>query len=129
MNWMQLGGSVAAVLVLVLISWLLKLGESRIADAETAKRMAEDALSGFVARDALVGTNGAAALVLGNDGIALLKRHGAKVAARRLARPLWRRPSPEGVTVESGERMFGPVLLYGVLPEDVDRLEAQLTLM
>lgn len=129
MNWMQLGGSVAAVLVLVLISWLLKLGESRIADAETAKRMAEDALSGFVARDALVGTNGAAALVLGNDGIALLKRHGAKVAARRLARPLWRRPSPEGVTIESGERMFGPVLLYGVLPEDVDRLEAQLTLM
>lgn len=129
MNWMQLGGSVAAVLVLVLISWLLKLGESRIADAETAKTMAEDALSGFVARDALVGTNGAAALVLGNDGIALLKRHGAKVAARRLARPLWRRPSPEGVTIESGERMFGPVLLYGVLPEDVDRLEAQLTLM
>jgi len=129
MNWMQLGGSVAAVLVLVLISWLLKLGESRIADAETAKTMAEDALSGFVARDALVGTNGAAALVLGNDGIALLKRHGAKVAARRLARPLWRRPSPEGVTIETGERMFGAVLLYGVLPEDVDRLEAQLTLM
>ncbi|WP_025587298.1 hypothetical protein [Sphingomonas sp. UNC305MFCol5.2] len=129
MNWMQLGGSVAAVLVLVLISWLLKLGESRIADTETAKTMAEDALSGFVARDALVGTNGAAALVLGTDGIALLKRHGAKVAARRLARPLWRRPSPEGVTIESGERMFGPVLLYGVLPEDVDRLEAQLTLM
>jgi len=129
MNWMQLGGSVAAVLVLVLISWLLKLGESRIADTETAKTMAEDALSGFVARDALVGTNGAAALVLGTDGIALLKRHGAKVAARRLARPLWRRPSPEGVTIESGERMFGPVLLYGVLPEEVDRLEAQLTLM
>jgi hypothetical protein len=129
MNWVQLGGSVAAVLVLVLISWLLKLGESRIADEATAKRMAEEALSGFVARDALVGTNGAAALVLGNDGVALLKRHGAKVAARRLARPLWRQPSPEGVTIESGERMFGPVLLYGVLPEDVDRLEAQLTLM
>ena len=129
MNWVQLGGSVAAVLVLVLISWLLKLGESRIADEATAKRMAEEALSDFVARDALVGTNGAAALVLGDDGIALLKRHGAKVAARRLARPLWRRPSPEGVTIESGERMFGPVLLYGVLPEDVDRLEAQLTLM
>jgi hypothetical protein len=77
----------------------------------------------------LVGTNGAAALVLGSDGIALLKRHGAKVAVRRLGRPLWRRPSPEGVTIETGERMFGPVLLYGVLPEDVDRLEAQLTMM
>ena len=128
MNWVQLGGSVAAVLILGWVAWLLKLGESRIADADTAKRMAEEALSGFVARTALVGTNGASALVLGNDGIALLKRHGAKVAVRRLGRPLWRRPSPEGVTIETGERMFGPVLLYGVLPEDVDRLEAQLTL-
>ncbi|MDT8760388.1 hypothetical protein MZO42_16930 [Sphingomonas psychrotolerans] len=128
MNWLQLGGSVAAVLILAWVSWLLKLGESRIDDGDTAKRMAEEALSGFVARAALVGTNGAAALVLGNDGIALLKRHGAKVAVRRLGRPLWRRPSPEGVTIETGERMFGPVLLYGVLPEDVDRLEAQLTL-
>jgi hypothetical protein len=129
MNWTQLGGSLAAVLVLVWIARLLKLGESRIADAEIARRMAEEALSGFVARAALVSTNGAAALVLGTDGIALLKRHGAKVAARRLSRPLWRRPSPEGVTIETGERMFGPVLLYGVLPEDVDRLEAQLTMM
>jgi hypothetical protein len=129
MNWTQLGGSLAAVLLLAWIARLLKLGESRIADAETARRMAEDALSGFVARAALVGTNGAAALVLGNDGIALLKRHGAKVAVRRLGRPLWRRPSPEGVTIETGEKMFGSVLLYGVLPEDVDRLEAQLTLM
>ena len=129
MNWTQLGGSVAAVLVLGLISWLLKLGESRIADEATAKRMAEEALSGFEAREALVGTNGAAALVLGNAGIALVKRHGAKVAVRLLGSRLWRRPSPEGVTIESGERMFGPVLLFGVLPEDVDRLEAQLTLM
>lgn len=129
MNWLQLGGSVAAVLVLAWVSWLLKLGESRIADVATARRMAEEALSGFVARDALVGTNGAAALVLGTDGIALLKRHGARVAVRRLGRPLWRRASPEGVTIETGERMFGPVLLYGVLPEDVDGLEAQLTMM
>ncbi|MDP5279959.1 hypothetical protein Q9Q95_13575 [Sphingomonas sp. DG1-23] len=129
MNWAQLAGSLAAVLVLAWVARLLKLGESRIADGDTARRMAEEALSGFVARAALVGTNGAAALVLGNDGIALLKRHGAKVAARRLGRPLWRRPSPEGVTIETGERMFGPVLLYGVLPEDVDRLEAQLTIM
>ena len=129
MNWVQLGGSLAAVLMLAGLAWLLKLGESRISDAETARTMAEEALSGFIAREALVGTNGAAALVLGNAGIALLKRHGARVAVRMLGRPLWRRPSPEGVTIETGERMFGSVLLFGVLPEDVDRLEAQLTLM
>jgi hypothetical protein len=129
MNWTQLAGSAAAVAVLVWIAWLLKLGESHIADPHTAKRMAEDALSGFTAREALVGTNGAAALVLGTDSIAVVKRHGAKVAVRRLGRPLWKRASPEGVTIETGERMFGPVLLFGVLPEDVAGLEAQLTLM
>lgn len=129
MNWVQLGGSLAAVLVLAGVAWALKLGESRISDDATAQTMAEEALSGFVARDAVVDTNGAAALVLGNHGIALLKRHGAKVAVRLLSRPLWRRPSPEGVTIETGEKMFGSVLLFGVLPEDVDRLEAQLTLM
>jgi hypothetical protein len=129
MNWVQLGGSLAAVLLLAWIARLLKLGESRISDAETARRMAEEALPGFDARAAVVGTNGAAALVLGNAGIAVLKRHGAKVAVRMLARPIWRRPSPEGVTIETGEKMFGSVLLFGVLPEDVDRLEAQLTLM
>lgn len=129
MSWVQLGGSLAAVLVLAGVAWALKLGESRISDDETARTMAEEALSGFVARAAVVGTNGSAALVLGNQGIALLKRHGAKVAVRLLGRPLWRRPSPEGVTIETGERMFGSVMLFGVLPEDVDRLEAQLTLM
>lgn len=128
MNWLQIGGSLAAILILALVSRMLKLGESRIPDEAAAKRIAEDALSGFTARAALVDANGRAALVLGTDGIALLKRHGAKVAVRRLGRPLWRRPSAEGVTIETGERMFGPVTLFGVFPEDVDGLEAQLTL-
>ena len=129
MNWVQLGGSLAAVLLLAWIARLLKLGEGRIADEETAAEMAESALAGFKAREALVSTDGSAALVLGNGSIAVLKRHGAKVAARRMVPPLWRRPSAEGVTIETGERMFGPVTLLGVLSEDVGRLEAQLTLM
>src|SRR4051812_44994166 len=114
MNWVQVGGSLAAILLLALVSRLLKLGESRIPDEAAAKRMAEDALSGFVARAALVDANGAAALVLGSDDIALVKRHGAKVAVRRMQRPLWRRASAEGVTIETGERMFGAVMLFGI---------------
>jgi hypothetical protein len=129
MSWMQLGGSLGAVLVLAWIARLLRLGESRITDDETAAHLAEAMLAGFVARDALVSTDGSAALVLGNGAIAVLKRHGARVAARRMVPPLWRRASPEGVTIETGERMFGPVTLLGVLPEDVARLEAQLTFM
>jgi hypothetical protein len=127
MSWSQLAGSLVAILVLAWIARLLKLGESRISDEETAARMAEELLDGFVAREALVSTDGSAALVRGNDGIVVLKRHGARVAARRMVPPLWRRPSPEGVTIETGERMFGAVTLLGVLSEDVARLEAQLT--
>ena len=129
MNWTQLGGSLVAILVLAWVARLLKLGESHIADPNTAAQMAEEILPDFEARAALVGTNGSAALVLGKGEIAILKRHGARVAARRLSRPLWRRAAPEGVTIETGERMFGAVTLFGVLPEDVDRLEAQLTLV
>ena len=52
--------------------------------------------------------------------------HGARVAVRRLVPPLWRRDVPEGVTIETGEKMFGPVTLIGVFPEDVGRMEAML---
>lgn len=124
MNWVQLGGSIAAILALAGFARLLKLGESRIADAATARRMAEDALAGFVAGPALVASDGGAALVAGDGTIAVVKRHGAHVAVRRLIPPLRLTPSIEGVRVETGERMFGAVELLGVLADDVRALEA-----
>jgi hypothetical protein len=136
MNWVQLGGSLLAVLGLAGVARLLKLGESRIGDAATAKAMAEDMLVGFEARAAIVGTDGNAALVAGTFGsngwgvpgtIAVLKRHGAKVAARRLLPPLTLLPAVEGVEVDTGERLFGRVLLFGVVDSDVRSLEASLT--
>jgi hypothetical protein len=128
-NWIQLGGSLVAILVLAGIARMLKLGESRIADADIACGFAEDALAGFVAREALVGTDGRAALVAGNGTFALLKRHGAQVAVRRLVSPLTLREAVEGVAIDSGERLFGPVTLFGVIADDVRRLEAQLTIV
>ncbi len=102
---------------------MLKLGESRIADAATARRMAEDALAGFDARRAIVSTDGNAALVLGGEGsvgtVAILKRHGANVAVRRLVLPVAGRRSVEGVTILTGERMFGAVTLHGVTDDEV----------
>jgi hypothetical protein len=126
MSWVQIGGSLAAILLLALFSRWLKLGESRITDAAAAGRFAEEALAGFIARDALVSQDGSAALVLGNGTIAVLKRHGARVAARRMTPPLWRRDIPEGVTIETGEKMFGPVTLLGIFPDDVARMESSL---
>lgn len=127
MNWVQLGGSLVAILALAGVARLLKLGEARISDVAKAREMAEDMLAGFEARSAIVGTDGNAALVLGNGAIAVLKRHGAKVAARRLLPPLGLSTAIEGVFVETGERLFGRVLLFGVVEADVRALEASLT--
>ena len=122
MNWALLAGSVAGVLGLAAIAWMLGLGGGTIADAEEAKRIAADSLSGFDPVEAIVSQNGAAALVEGQDGtVALLKAHGVHVAARRLARPVPIEVTPSGVRIASGERMFGDVALV-LSPEDRDKL-------
>jgi hypothetical protein len=126
-DWTQIGGSLLAILMLAGVARMLRLGDARIGDADRAREMAEDMLAGFEARAAIVGTDGNAALVLGNGTIAVLKRHGAKVAARRLLPPLQLFTAVEGVEVATGERLFGRVLLFGVLEADVRALEASLT--
>ena len=127
MDWTQIGGSLLATLALAGVARTLRLGDARIGGADRAREMAEDMLAGFEARAAIVGTDGNAALVLGNGTIAVLKRHGAKVAARRLLPPLQLFTAVEGVEVATGERLFGRVLLFGVLEADVRALEASLT--
>lgn len=125
MTWTQLGGSLVAILVLAWIARMLRLGESRISDATTAAQFAEAELAGFHAGRAVVGTDGAAALVAGDTGIAVVKRHGARVAVRRLVPPLSLRVAIEGVTVDTGERLFGAVVLFGVTEGEVRALEAE----
>lgn len=124
MSWTQLGLSLAGVIGLALIARWLRLGEARISSAAQARETAEQMLAGFVAHGALVGTDGNAALVAGNGAIAVLKRHGAKVAARRLVPPLRLTQAIEGVRVETGERLFGGVLLFGVFEDEVRAIEA-----
>jgi hypothetical protein len=119
MTWVQIAGSLAAILVLAGIARMLKLGESRIVDTATARAFAEEALAGFVAREAVVGTDGRAAVVAGNGTIAVLKRHGARVAVP----PLRLYEAVEGVSVDTGERSFGRITLFGVIADDVRRLE------
>ena len=126
---LQLAGSVVAILALAGFARMLKLGESRIGDADTARRMAEEALAGFVAGRALVSGDGAAALVEGQGTVAVLKRHGAKVAVRRLVPPLRVYEAVEGATVQTGEKLFGPVLLFGITADEIRALEASLTLV
>ncbi|MFM9827336.1 MAG: hypothetical protein ACKVOB_01165 [Sphingomonas sp.] len=129
MSWTQLGGSLAAILALAGIARLLRLGDARIASPEQAMQRAEEALAGFVAARALVSGDGGAALVAGNDTVAVLKRHGAHVAIRRLVPPLRLAPAIEGVAVETGEAMFGSITLHGVIEPEVRALESTLTLV
>jgi hypothetical protein len=89
--------------------------------------MAENLLAGFSAHGAVVGTDGHAALVAGSGAVAMLKRRGAKVVARRLLPPVVLSQDVEGVRVETGESMFGGVLLFGVTADEVRALEATLT--
>ncbi|MHA6721512.1 hypothetical protein [Sphingomonas sp. RS2018] len=127
MDWTQIGGSLAGILALVAIARMLRLGESRIDSPDTAITLAEERLAGFVGDRAIVSTDGRAALVAGNGTIAVLKRHGAKVAARRLLPPLRLREAIEGVAIETGERLFGPIVLRGVLVDEVRALTGDVT--
>ena len=112
MNWLVLAGSLAGVLGLVFIAWLLGLGGAAIAGEAEAKRSAEDSHAGFAADQAFVSSDGKAALVRGRDATwILLKVHGANLAARRLQTPLPVSATEDGVIVASGERMFGDVRL------------------
>ena len=117
------GGSLAAILALAGVARLLKLGESRIVDAETAARFAEDTLSGFESGPALVSVDGSTALVAGVGTVAVLKRHGARVVARRLIPPLRLSTTVEGVAIDTGERSFGAVTLLGVTDNEVREVE------
>ena len=110
----QLAGSIVAILALAGFARWLKLGESRIANADDARRFAEEALAGFEGGRALVSGDGSAALVRGRDGsVAILKMHGARLAARRIA-SLDADPLPEGLSVRTGDARFGAVLVRGV---------------
>ncbi len=109
MNWVQLCGSIVAILFLAGLAWALGLGGAEIADEAEAMRAAEDALSGFEALSATVSTDRRTAMVRGRDGsVAALKLHGAQIAARRIDGNRVTETG-EGWTLDSGERRFGRV--------------------
>ena len=126
MNWMTLGGSLAAVLALGGVAAALRLGRSEriLVEEADALREADQAVAGFAA---VIGADGRGALVFGEDRrVVVLKAHGAHIAARVIA---WDavRATPGGMVVETNERRFGAVALPGVDALDVRRLAPQLT--
>lgn len=109
----QLGGSLVAVLF---IAWLVgKIGlggDPRIADADHAIRLAEEAEAGFggieVARDRA----GFAAIVRNAEGrMMLVRAHGNHFAARPVDASVIGRLDKDFLTLTMPERTFGAVTL------------------
>ena len=112
MNPWVLLGSLAGVLALAAIARLLGLGGGTIADAGTACRIAEEHVSGFVARRGVVSADGRAALVLADSGTpVVLKLHGAQPAARRLPTPFDISISNKAIIIETGDHPFGAITI------------------
>lgn len=82
MNWALLAGSLAGVLALSGLAWLLGLGGAELADEQEAMRIAEAELPGFVAVSAELDGDLKGALVRGEAGTtARVRRHGARFVA------------------------------------------------
>lgn len=122
MNLMLLFASLAAILAVAGLVWLLQLGESRIGDADEAARIAEEQIAGFKSGPVLMSGDGEAALIEGTDGrVVILKRHGAHCAGRVLQRPLRGHRCSEGWKLETGDPRFGKVAL-SLTKQDEDKL-------
>lgn len=82
MNLWLLAGSLAGVLALTGVAWLLGLGGAELADEEEAMRIAEAELPGFVAGSATLDEDRLGATVTGAEGQQVrLRRHGARFVA------------------------------------------------
>lgn len=106
----QLIGSIIAVLAIASLVWYLGLGKAVLADDAQARRMVNDMLSGFDADDVILSKDNQAALIFGKDGsFAILKRHGAKFAARRLKLPAQIIHGDGFIEIDSGEFAYGKI--------------------
>jgi hypothetical protein len=107
-----LGGSLAAILLLALAAYLLRLGEARLSGEDEACKVAEATFADFDTNRVWLDIDGQSAVVAGRDGShALVRRHGARFLARKLIPPA--EVSVEGpvVIIASGERLLKPFVI------------------
>lgn len=109
----QIGGSLVAILALAGIARWLQLGEDvRLRDKDEARALAEAAVCGFDPVEIALDRAGIGALLRDAEGrVLLLKRHGARFAARLLSGHRDSRLDRNFLTVSTGEKRFGTVTL------------------
>ena len=106
-------GSLAAVLLLWLACARLNPGgDPRIRDAETARRLADEAVDGFSAVDIGLDRAGIGALLRDGEGrVMLLRRHGVHYAARLLDGRALVRLDRHFLIITPADRGFGTITL------------------
>jgi len=110
---LQFGASLAAILLLAGLARRLGLGgDIRLRETEQARRLGEEALCGFEAEDIALDRAGIGALLRDRDGrVMVLRRHGARWAARLLDGHETVRLDRTFLTVATRERNFGAITL------------------
>ena len=113
---MQLAEIGASLLAILALAWLaLKLGlggDPRIRSEEEARRIADEAVSGFEPVDIALDRAGYGALLRDASGrILMLRRHGSHFAGRVLERRPVARLDQNLLIIEPEDRQFGTVIL------------------
>lgn len=109
----EIGGSLLAILAL---GWLaLKLGlggDPRIRSEEEARKLADEAVSGFEPVDIALDRAGYGALLRDDEGrVLMLRRHGSRFAGRLIERRPQARLDQNLLIIEPEDRQFGTVIL------------------
>lgn len=110
---LMFGGSLAAVALLVFVGWKLDLGgDVRLRSEEEARALADAAVCGFDATAIGLDRAGIGALLRDGSGrVLLIRRHGARFAARLLDSHAHARLDRNFLTIGTGEATFGSVTL------------------
>jgi hypothetical protein len=110
---LQFAGSLAAVLALAWFARRLGLGgDPRLRDLAEVRRLANEALAGFEAQDLVLDRAGIGALLRDPAGrIMLLRRHGARWAARLLDSHVGVRLDRTFMTIATADKAFGSITL------------------
>ncbi len=114
--WIELGKLGGSLLAILLLAWFVKHmglgGDLRIRDLDHARRLADEAICGYVPVEIVLDRAGIGALMKDATGRHLLiRRHGAQFAGRLLDRHSESRLDQNFLTLGTGDKSFGKVTL------------------